>query len=365
MTFYLSPFTIRWGALSDNGTSSGAMAMVMKNEVEFTLGMYTITYLRSKFMTSSMFYYTVPYILIVPPGVPLSPFEKLFRPFQMPVWILLLLTFSAAACVVTAVKFQSAHIRNFVFGTKNKSPYLNIFNVFVGGSLALLPKRNFARSLLMFFMLFSIVKRTLYQGALFQFLQADDRNKEVQSIDEIVERNFKVYVMPNQLEHTQHLKFRQQRVVVNSTIVEEKKMETMNPYSRSAVTTSIEQVLYYNKMNYRNMNTFTVCKEQLFTFQYGIYFRKNSYLAEIFSDKISIFKESGLIDFWASDYISSKYLNIKLPSELPRQLNIEQLMGGFDVLVIGFIIGVLILLLELASTYFRIRKLQSFIEFFT
>lgn len=49
----------------------------------------------------------------------------------------------------------------------------------------------------MMFILFSIVKRTLYQGILFQFIQADDRNKEVQSIDELVSKDFKVFMMPS------------------------------------------------------------------------------------------------------------------------------------------------------------------------
>lgn len=367
LTFNLFTFMtpIRWGALSENGSSSGAMAMVLHKEAEFTLGMYTISYLRSKFMTSSEFYYSVPFILIVPPGTPFSSFEKLFRPFQLAVWILLLVVFSAAVCVVTVVKFQSSpHIRSFVFGTTN-SPYLNILNVFLGGSLAPLPKRNFARTLLMIFILFSIVKRTLYQGALFQFLQADDRNKEVQTIDELVERNFKVHMLPSSIEHTQNMKFRSQRVVVNSTILEKKKMETINPHSNIAVTSSIEQILYFNKMNYKNMTTLTVCREYLFTFQYGIYFRKDSFLSEIFSEKISIFKESGLIDFWASNLISSKFLNIQLPSETPRKLNIEQLMGGFEVLFIGLTVGFFLYVLELAAIRFHITKLQNIIEFFT
>lgn len=354
----------RWGALYENGTSTGAMEMVINNEADFTLGMYTITYLRSSFMTSSEFYYSVPFILIVPPGLPLTPFEKLFRPFQLTVWILLLVTFITAGGVITVIKFQSKVVRGFVFGSRNKSPYMNILSVFTGVSMPLLPTKNFARSLLMMFLLFSIVKRTLYQGALFQFLQSDDRNKEVQSIDEVVEENFKVFMMPSSLEHTQHMKFRKQRVVVNSTIIEQRKRQTVEPTFRGAVTSSMEQILYFNKMNYKNM-TLTVCREHLFTFQYGIYFRKNSYLEEVFNNKISILKSSGLIDFWASDYISSKFLNIKIRDASPRKLNIEQLMGGFEVLFIGFALGCVILLAELASKCLRLRKLQSLIEFFT
>lgn len=339
------------------------MKMVMDGEADLTIGMYTITYLRSQFMTSSEFYFSVPFILIVPPGQPFTPFEKLFRPFKLTVWILLLVAFITAACVVTIVKLQSTSVQSFVFGAKNKSPYLNILNVFVGGSLHLLPQKNFARYLLMMFVLFSIVKRTLYQGALFQFLQADDRNKEVQSIDELVEKKFEVYMMPSSIEHTQNMKFRDKRVVVNSTVLEVKRQQTVNPLSRAAVSSSMEQVLYFNKMNYKNM-TLTVCKEFLYTFQYGIYFRKNSFLEEGFNEKISILKSSGLIDFWASDYINTKYLNIQIRDGLPKKLNIEQLRGGFEVLFIGLAVGSIILLLEVVSTWLRIRKLQQLIGFF-
>jgi hypothetical protein len=347
----------RWGALYENGTATGALEMVINADADFTLGMYTITYLRSSFMTASEFYYSIPFIVIVPPGVPFTSFEKLFRPFSIVVWILLLLTFVSAAGVITAVKFHSKNIRYFVFGSSNNSPYLNVLAVFLGVTMPQLPGRNFARSLLMMFLLFSIVKRTLYQGALFQFIQSDDRNKEIQSIDELVQKNFKVFMLPSSLEHTN-------RVVVNSTALETKKRALL-PEAREAVTSSLEQVLYFNKENYKNSTTLTVCKETLFTFQYGIYFRKNSYLVKVFNKKISFLKASGLIDFWASNFIDSRYLNINTVDKSPKKLNIGQLMGGFQVLFIGIFVGFALFVCEIVSRSFRVRKLQELIEFFT
>lgn len=338
--------------------------MIVKNEADFTIGMFTITFLRSQFMTSSELYFSVPFILIVPPGLPFSSFEKLFRPFSLAVWISLLSVFIIAAIVVTVIKFQKIAVRNFVFGSKNMSPYMNILSVFVGGTLSRLPGSNFARYLLAAFLLFSIVKRTLYQGALFKFLQAEDGTKQIQTIDELVEKNMKVYMMPSSIEHTNNMKFRNNREVVNSSVIEGKKRETLNPNYHAAVTSSIEQVMYYNKMNYKN-NTLTICMETLFTFQYGIYFRKNSYLRALFDKKISVMKSSGLINLWASEYIDTRYLNIKLSDDSPRKLNIEQLKGGFEVLFVGVSLGFLILLCEILSKCLHMRKLQNFIEFFT
>lgn len=138
---------------------------------------------------------------------------------------------------------------------------------------------------------------------------------------------------------------------------------TLNPSSRHVVTSSLEQVLYVNKMHYKDY-TLTVCREYLFTYLYGIYFRKNSYLVHMFNQKIAAFKTSGLIDFWASDFISNKYLNMLIVDDGPRQLNIDQLLGGFEVLFLGMIVGSALFVLEVIADKCRIRCLQRIFRFF-
>lgn len=157
--------------------------------------------------------------------------------------------------------------------------------------------------------------------------------------------------------------FSYRRVWVNSTVLAEKVLATLNPYSQHVVTSSLEQVLYKNKMNYKEY-TLTVCTEALFTYLYGIYFRKNSYLVHTFNQNIAYFKTSGLIDFWASDFISMKYLNMKLVEDGPRQLNIDELLGGFEVLFIGMIVGVALFFLEIFAEKCRIGFLQRIFRFF-
>ena len=201
---------IRWGTLNENGTSTGAMKMVIDGEVDLTLGMYPITALRNKFMTSSQAYFTTAFILIIPPGEPLTSFTKLFQPFQDTVWILLLTSFIVGIVVITIIKLQSNGIRNFVFGPSNNTPFVNIMNIFLGGSMHLLPSRNFARSILMFFILFCLVERSLYQGALFQFLQSNERSNPIPSITKLIRNDFKFYMVDSALEFTESMKFKNQ-----------------------------------------------------------------------------------------------------------------------------------------------------------
>lgn len=160
------------------------------------------------------------------------------------------------------------------------------------------------------------------------------------------------------------MKFKNKRVAVNSTVYEKMKRVTLNPKSKTAVTSSIEQILYFNKLNYKDM-TLTVCKEFLFTFQYGIYLKKNSFLEMKFNQKIRNLKSSGLINFWASDFIRSEYMNIQIRNDSPKKLNMEQLMGGFEVLFLGVAVGFLIFLLEIVAVSLQFSKIQRIIEFFT
>lgn len=160
------------------------------------------------------------------------------------------------------------------------------------------------------------------------------------------------------------MKFKKNRVAVNSTVYEKMKRETLNPKSKTGVTSSIEQILYFNKLNYKNM-TLTVCKEFLFTFQYGIYLRKNSFLEEPFNHKIRSLKSSGLIDYWASDFISQEFMNIRIHDNSPKKLNIDQLMGGFEVWFIGITTGFIIFTLEAAAVNLNLRCIQKIINFFT
>lgn len=152
------------------------------------------------------------------------------------------------------------------------------------------------------------------------------------------------------------------RVWVNSTVLWDKTQETLNPSAQHVVTSSLEQVLYINKMNYKEY-TLTVCREYLFTYLYGIYFRKNSYLVHMFDNHIAMFKTSGLIDFWASDFISMKYLKVQIEADGPRQLSIAELLGGFEVLFLGLAIGAVLFITEVIAEKCRVKFLQKLFAF--
>lgn len=129
-----------------------------------------------------------------PPGFEYDAYEKLIIPFDAQTWFWIVVTFASAFAVIFIMKFVRSDIRNFLFGTNVTTPALNVLAAFFGCSQIVCPGRNFARFLLMAFILFSLVIRTAYQGKMFEFLQKEIRKPTVDSLEEMLDNNFTFWV---------------------------------------------------------------------------------------------------------------------------------------------------------------------------
>lgn len=199
-----------WGFVMENGTSGGVMKKIMDGEADIGIGSFYLTLTRAKFMSFSEYSRTY-VVLTVPSGVPLTQFEKLFSPFSSVTWIVLLLTFMAAIFIISVVRLQKKSVQNFVFGIKTGNPYVNLLNIVLNGFQNVIPRRNFARALLNMFLFFCIIIRTLYQASLFIALQTDQRHPELQTFEEVLAKDFDVYMYESFLELSEGLKIHQRQ----------------------------------------------------------------------------------------------------------------------------------------------------------
>lgn len=108
--------------------------------------------------------------LIFSTGEPYTPFEKLVIPFDMETWIALGVTFMAGFLTILLLKTCDIERQRFTFGTYVDTPAFNMVVAFFGQGQNILPGRNFARYLLMMFVLFCLVIRTGYQGVQFELI---------------------------------------------------------------------------------------------------------------------------------------------------------------------------------------------------
>lgn len=184
----------QWGTIFPNKSTTGAIKKIMSNESDIAIGNFLLRASRVSIMDHSTVYFSFPVVFAIPLGSKLSAFEKLLRPFELVVWILLLITLTVGLLVILVLNLKYRSLRTFVFGTGNKTPVTNMLVAIFGGSQKNLPKRNFSRFILMLFLLFCLVQRNCYQGSLYIFLKSDGRHKEVQSIDEMVSKDFDFYM---------------------------------------------------------------------------------------------------------------------------------------------------------------------------
>lgn len=184
----------QWGTIMKNGTATGAISKVMHNQTDIIIGNYLLRASRLQVMDSSLVYFSFPVVFAIPLGERLSAYEKLLRPFELVVWIVLMVSLAIGMLVILVINVKAKHLRDFVYGTRIRHAVVNMMFAIFGQSQRRLPNRNFSRYLLMVFLLFCLVQRSIYQGRLFLYLQSDGRHKEVQSIDEMVAKGFDFYM---------------------------------------------------------------------------------------------------------------------------------------------------------------------------
>jgi hypothetical protein len=184
------------GSLAENGTGYGPFLMLLEDKADLIMADYWLVIYRLKFVDTSVPYIYAYYAFMIPPGGELSSFEKFVKPLDRCTWSLLLVFIGFGFIVIFLMKkFSSKSTRNFVFGIGVNHPSLNIITAIYGGSQKVLPRESFGRYLLMMFLIFCLVMRTLYSGSLFRFIQSKVYHKEVQSSDEMIERDFKIYFL--------------------------------------------------------------------------------------------------------------------------------------------------------------------------
>ncbi|CAO1346132.1 unnamed protein product [Diamesa hyperborea] len=350
----------QWGIIYPNGTSTGALKLVMDGAANLTIGKFSLSPIRNQYLDPTNPYYSSSLIMIIPPGKPFTSLENLMKPFKMLMWLTVICISLIAFTVIVILKWKfNETFTNFVLGSNNKHPFLNVLSVLLGVSLYRTPNRNFARTLLCMFMLFCLVIRSSYQGALFEILKADNRGYSVDTLDEMIAEDFDFYLSASLSPLISEIpKIYDRRVIIKSTEVLSIRQKTLQSSFKGTLLSSFDQVLYSNKLTYNNY-TLNVCQEELFRFQYSIYFRKNSYFIRVFNDIINSFTSNGLVNEVARKYIDIKYKKPPYQKE-PKQFQLQQLMGGFEILATGLLMATFTCVLEILSK--RVQLLRRVFE---
>lgn len=185
-----------WGVLYPNGTTTGAQTLLKENKIDVLFGFLYLTYLKALSQAHSAPYAMVPLGVVIPPARLFTPLEKLLIPFEPKVWVALSIVLLIAILIIALAEFKVKKLKTLIVGNEIKAPVMEMLNALFGGSSHSLPRKHFPRILLMIFLLFCLVMRTVFQSGLFKYMQSDKTAREITSIGQLIDEEFKVYSYP-------------------------------------------------------------------------------------------------------------------------------------------------------------------------
>ena len=177
------------GTIFANGsTSGGVLPAVFNKKTDGAIGMLSLQFDRTAIFSETRSFLPAQTVLVIPRGAFISPYRKLLAPFNLLVWMLLMAIVLVGVIIIFMLKFHSKTAYEFVVGKGINYPFLNMLAAIFGISQWKLPRKNFARFLLLMFLMFCLIIRCLYQARLFIILQKELREKEVDTIDEAIDK---------------------------------------------------------------------------------------------------------------------------------------------------------------------------------
>ncbi|XP_037932326.1 uncharacterized protein LOC119667112 [Teleopsis dalmanni] len=156
-----------FGIIGTESNSTGCFALLENDTVDIAIGGFSSALTHYYLFSSSYTYYDTKLIFVIRMYWSQDHIKKLLYPFENNV------------CET---------IQIFIFGDGNQRPVLNMVIVFLGFSLDVPPKRNFARFLVMLWLIVTLLMRSSYQGKLFDVLRFSIMAQQLEAIEELIEQ---------------------------------------------------------------------------------------------------------------------------------------------------------------------------------
>lgn len=318
---------------------------------------------RSELMLASDSYITSSFVLAIPDGSPLTPFQRLIKPFRYIIWSCFSSSLLFAIVFIYSIRYLGrTRIMNFIYGQGNRVPFTNLLSTLFGGTmLSKVPYRNFARYLAMLWMLYTFVLRSAYSGELYKILQDGSTRNVLKTLDEVVENNYTIYAFGTLGKILQSALPKARLSVVHDADTEDMlfaKIADPNSKDKIALCTMDLSLQYYNQLN--PTRRVQMLKQPVVTSPVIFYMPRHSYLRLRTNTLILEMLQSGLMKRFRRSilYVSSR--DQRSQGE-PLKLSFHLLFGIFCVYGVFLVICLLIFFLEISTR--KSRYIKAFIDF--
>lgn len=306
--------------------------------------------------SSSVPYHSSLYKFVVRNDIFFGPLKQLINPYQDDTWLMLILSFGFFIIFIEILMFLKANkLKIFILGPKNRTPIFNLTTTLLGYGtpVLILPTTNFARFILMSWMLLTMEVRNGYQGKMFDSLRLAKRVPVPRTISELLTKE---YILVN----TDYTSF----YPVNKTQIHPY-IESILPLVQSSenhLTAAVimDYLSYYN-LKSRDSITLSAVDETIYLFQCVMYFVKHSMLRKRFDQKLKVFINSGITSYIAKKHVRSYFYS--MTSHRPTDVGVitfKNLNGLYLIFVIMCCISMVAFILELLTK--KSRKLKVIMD---
>lgn len=306
--------------------------------------------IRSEVMQASFGYLYIPYVLAIPVGSKMSSFERLMKPFRYIIWSCLSSSIILGIIFIYYIRFMGkSKLMNFIFGHGNRIPFTNFFAVLLGVTVhGNFPIKNFARYILLIFLMYTFVLRTAYSGALYILLQDGRARNTVKSITEVVENNYTIYAFPAVVKVLKDAIPDVKTQFVDAKNPTNALFERISSSSKEKIALCL---LEYSIRSYNQNNPnrrVEILDQQLLTAPIVFYMPRHSYIRHRSDDLIMRILSAGLLKRFESYYLYSSRQPQPKQKE-PTKLSFSLLFALFSVYAGLQALAFIVFLLELIS----------------
>ncbi|XP_055858450.1 uncharacterized protein LOC129920930 [Episyrphus balteatus] len=342
-----------------NNKSSGCFKQIKDRDVDIIVGGF-VDSVEGRFgFSPTGQYHNSAFRYIVRGKNYLSSLDRLAKPFSKQTWILVA-GFLVVTIVFTSVlKLVRLKIYQIIFGEENQNPVTNILAICLGYSVSRIPRRNFARFILLQMLILTLVLRNAYQGSLYDAFRMDKFAQIPSGLNDLNKWNYTI-LLP--AESSESLMFPNERTIKTKTYGYEPRLQMLERLEGKYVTVAFQDsFIYYVERNLKHKIELLSIKEVIYNYQFVMYLPKHSIFLPTFNKKLRDLAAAGILTqlrlkFTRNDQFLSAFSRQQQQKKKP--LNNKRLYAVYNICGVLLGISIVVFCLEILSVRFvRLKRM--------
>ncbi|GBM25677.1 hypothetical protein AVEN_207451-1 [Araneus ventricosus] len=345
------PTDREWGSMKD-GNWTGMIGEVVRNRADLAWGFLSVSEDRQKAVDFSSSYFVEINTFAVVKPYPLPTANTIFYPFDLAVWICLLVVLIVMPVVLMFAKAKQTFVRLF----------LNVFSSILKQPLTVGNSSLKLRILLTAWLLFTTLVSSFYSSLLLSSLTKPLEQKPIKTFRELSDAvqkgdiecysSRKTIVLPYLLHSSEeHMRILGETIKKNEWYVGIYiKHEPIRTTKNIAI---INSELYLQIRNGMPGSRFLVIsRDSLFTDNLAVAMRKDLCCKERINTMIIRAREAGLFDFYLRKFVYNTMVSENLDEEESKSLTVSDVSGTLFI----FLLGISLSFLTFIAEFFFAKK---------